>query len=138
MASQNQPSPIQFRPGPVLGVWLVEFAVAWELSENEAAKRLACLAACGLDTDNYPLLAKLAAALLPPHDDRPDFARACDHVHTTVATANRTRESLGSPPMTAPETLALVRRTVEDAVRVEQARRRRVQQRQTVKARRTQ
>ena len=137
MPNAKQPPSIQFRPGPILATLIAEFASGWKVSENEAAKRLAALAACRLDVGCHRLLVQLAGTFRPPLGDRLDFVQACHHVHTTVATANRTREGLGNPPMTEDETLALVRRTVEEAVRAQQARIRRVQQLQTVKVYRT-
>jgi hypothetical protein len=53
MAHPRQPPPVQFRPGPLLGRWLAKLASAWRTNENDVAKRLAAVAACELELDQY-------------------------------------------------------------------------------------
>jgi hypothetical protein len=111
----QQPPPIQYRPGPLLGRWLADLAAAWQVHENEAARRLAALAACRLGVDLYQLLKQLAGALAVA-GSRPDFVLACNHVRTAIDSANRARQDLGNQPLNEVEVLAFIKRTVRDAV----------------------
>jgi hypothetical protein len=115
MTELKQPPPIQYRPGPLLGRWLAEQAAAWTVHENEAARRLAALAACRLDLGLYKLLKQLADALAPV-GSRPDFVLACNHLRTALDSADRARQDLGNQPLNEVEVLAFIKRTVRDAV----------------------
>ena len=115
MTELKQPLPVQFRPGPLLGRWLADLAAAWQVHENEAARRLAALAACRLDLGLYKLLKQLADALAPV-GSRPDFVLACGHLRTAIDSANRARQALEKQPLDEVEVLAFIKRTVRDAV----------------------
>jgi hypothetical protein len=134
MTETKQPPPIQYRPGPLLGRWLAEQAVAWTVHENEAARRLAALAACRLDVGLYKLLQELAVALAPV-GSRPDFILACNHLRTAIDSANRARQDLGNQPLNAVEVLAFIKRTVRDAASRRRSRQAQAQRDQTVKVR---
>ncbi len=64
---------IQFRPGEQLGVLLAEFATEFQLSRNEAARRLVNLAIRGLPIEIYPYIAELQNLML----ESGDFGDAC-------------------------------------------------------------
>ena len=115
MTELKQPPPIQYRPGPLLGRWLADLAAAWQVHENEAARRLAALAACRLGVDLYQLLKQLAGALAVA-GSRPDFVLACNHVRTAIDSANRARQDLGNQPLNEDKVLDFIKRTVRDAV----------------------
>ena len=132
MTELKQPPPIQYRPGPLLGRWLAEQAAAWTVHENEAARRLAALAACHLGLDLYQLLKQLADALAPV-GSRPDFVLACNHLRTAIDSANRARQDLGKEPLNEVEVLAFIKGTVRDAVSRQRSRRDQEQRTQTAK-----
>ena len=132
MTELKQPPPIQYRPGPLLGRWLADLAAAWQVHENEAARRLAALAACRLGVDLYQLLKQLAGALAVA-GSRPDFVLACNHVRTAVDSANRARQALEKQPLDEVEVLAFIKRTVRDAVGRKLSRAAKAYQDQTVK-----
>jgi hypothetical protein len=87
-----------------------------------------------LDVGLFPLLKQLADALAPPWS-RTDFVWACNHLRTTIDSANRARQDLGNPPFTEGEVLAFIKRTVRDAVERQRDLQAQEQRRQTVKAR---
>ena len=132
MTETKQPPPIQYRPGPLLGRWLAEQAAAWQVHENEAARRLAALAACHLDVGLHKLLKELADALVAG-GSRPDFVLACNHLRTAIDSANRARQDLGKEPLNEVEVLAFIKRTVRDAVSRQRSRRDQEQRTQTAK-----
>ena len=134
MTEPRQPPPVQFRPGPLLGRWLADLAAAWQVHENEAARRLAALAACHLGLDLYQLLKQLAGALAPP-GSKPDFVLACNHLRTAIDSANRARQDLGKKPLNEVEVQAFIKRTVRDAVERQRDFQAQEQRRQTVQAR---
>src|SRR5947209_7411386 len=80
----QQPPPIQFRPGPLLGRRIAEFAAAWGLTQNEAAKRLAAITVYRIDLAWYPLLQRLAEAVRPPVGGVADFPAACDRIRAVL------------------------------------------------------
>ena len=136
MAQTKQPPPIQFRPGPVLGRWLADLAAAWKVSANEAARRLAALAACHFDISYHPMLIQLAGALAPVGTTA-DFVRGCDHIRTAIQSSNRTRIELGKPALGETEVLTFVKRIVSEAIRARRARMGTVEQEQTITIHRT-
>jgi hypothetical protein len=129
MTRPKQPPPVQFRPGPLLGGWLADRATAWQVNENEAAKRLTCLAACRLDADFHKLLAQLAVAMTAG-GSQPDFVLACSQIRTEIESVNRTREGLGSQPLNEAETLTLITRSVREAERRKRMRQSQAEQQQ--------
>jgi hypothetical protein len=131
MARRKQPPPIQYRPGPLLGRWLADLASGWWVSENEAARRLAALAACRLDLGLHQQLLQLAGALATPVGE-PDFAQACGHLRTALDSANRARQDLGKQPFSQAETLTFITRAIEEAVCRKQEREAEAAQQQTV------
>ena len=128
----KQPAPIQYRPGPLLGRWLAEQAAAWQVHENEAARRLAALAACHLDVGLHKLLKELADALTSGGKG-PDFVLACGHLRTAIDSANRARQDLRKAPLNEVKVLAFIKRTVRDAVGRKWSRAAKAHQDQTVK-----
>ena len=132
MTETKQPPPIQYRPGPLLGRWLAEQAAEWKVNENEAARRLAALAACRLDAGLYKLLKELADALTSGGKG-PDFVLACNHLRTALDSADRARQDLGNQPLNEVEVLAFIKGTVRDAVSRQRSRRDQEQRTQTAK-----
>lgn len=131
-AARRAAGPFQFRPCPLLGRWLADLAGAWQVNENEAARRLAALAACRLDVGLYKLLKELADALAPA-GSRADFVLACNHLRTAIDSANRARQDLGNQPLAEAEVLAFITRTVRDAVSLRRSRQAQAHRDQTVK-----
>ena len=82
--------PVQFRPGHLLADLLDERSQQWGVTRNEAAKRLAVLAACELDARHHDLVCELAEVL----PGQPDFIQACDRLLGELHTIERTRASL--------------------------------------------
>ena len=132
MTEPRQPPPVQFRPGPLLGRWLADLAAAWQVHENEAARRLAALAACHLDVGLHKLLKELADALTSGGKG-PDFVLACNHLRTAIDSANRARHDLRKEALNEVEVRAFIKRTVRDAVSRQRSRRDQEQRTQTVK-----
>lgn len=71
---------VQFRPGEQLGQQLDSFAGAFQLSRNEAARRLVHLAIRRIPIDLYPLIAELQSLMTEPCD----FADACHELVVAV------------------------------------------------------
>ena len=82
--------PVQFRPGHLLADLLDECSQRWGVTRNEAAKRLAVLAACELDARHHDHVCELAEAL----PGQPDFIQACERLLGELQTIERTRASL--------------------------------------------
>jgi hypothetical protein len=112
-------APIQFRPSEPLERWITTYAGLWNVTDNEAARRLATLGATHLTVDQYPLLATLAGTA-----SRPDFVRACEQVKIAVDAADRTREELGEKPLAHEERIRFIERTIEEAVKSTKSQRR--------------
>jgi hypothetical protein len=109
-------APIQFRPGMPLERWIHDWAMRWELNENEAAKRLTALACCRLDAQAYyALLVELADALARPGSSRHDFPAACEHVRNAIEGADRARQDFKRPPMNEQERHEFIERIVSEA-----------------------
>ena len=82
---------IQFRPGEPLGVLLAEFAAEFQLSRNEAARRLVNLAIRGLPIEIYPYIAELQDLMV----ESGDFGDACHEfvVAMNIGASGTTRVS---------------------------------------------
>jgi hypothetical protein len=119
--------PIQYRAGPLLGRWIAEYTAAWHTNDNEAARRLAALAACRLDISCYKLLVQLAEALAPL-GGKPDFIQACDHIRTAIDSGNRARMALEKQVLCEAETVVFIQQTVAAAVRARRTKRLQAQQ----------
>jgi len=109
-------APIQFRPSDSLQRWIAEYAGTWEVTENEAAKRLAAVAASRLNVEYYPLLVSLSEALSGPFESRTDFLRACNQVKIALDGANRARQEMGKKPLVYEEQAKFIQKIIEDAV----------------------
>ena len=107
-------APIQFRPSDPLKRWIAEYARSWQVTDNEAAKRLTALAASQLDIDQYPLMESLSEALCGPAASRTNFARACEQIKIAVDAANRAREEMGEEPLEHEERTRFIQKTIEE------------------------
>lgn len=93
---------IHYRPGGLLGRLLTRFADEHGISRASAARRLACLAARGLDADAYSEVEELSGYA------GCDFDSAAQLVHVAVATENSERAKAKKPPLDAAERRAAV------------------------------
>jgi len=101
-------SPIQFRPGTFFQRRLEWFAAKWRLSINEAAKRLALLAASGLSIDDLDLVTRLGEVV----GAEGDFGRCCEQIFVAVDSANQARREAGLTPLTAEGRAQLIVRLI--------------------------
>ncbi len=106
-ASPNREPAIQFRPGPDLGEWLIEFSGKHGLTVNEAGKDLMTLALIGLDGRYFPLLYRMALAMGGTNA----FVRTCLHISAAVQALLRTR---GGDALPEWERSQFIRHTVSD------------------------
>jgi hypothetical protein len=95
---------LQFRPGPAMGRRVAEFADRWGVGWNEATRRLAALAACGLTPKYSPPVERLAEYLGGVNE----FFQAADRVQIVLQSVDDTRAKLVQPPMSEAEHLAYV------------------------------
>ena len=130
--AESREAPFSFDLARSWAVGLWDCAASCRLSTNEAARRLAALAACNLDMNCYKSIVQLATAGVRPPTRHSDFVVACDHIRTILDTTNRTRQQLRAQTLTQAETLALIRRTADQAVRERATRQRTTTQKQTV------
>lgn len=100
---------VQFRPGPLLGAVLAIVAAKWKVTTNEAARRLAALAAFELDTRHYDAVRKVADTMI----GAPDFVDACQRIQVELATTNRVRNESGHSPLTEEERQERIRSFVQ-------------------------
>src|SRR5689334_19135675 len=85
---------VQFRPSDPLHNWINGYASTWNVTANEASKRLVAMAAGGFGVEQHNKLLELSRALCPSKG-RPDFVRGCEQVKVALDAANRTRVELG-------------------------------------------
>jgi hypothetical protein len=100
---------IHYRPGETFGRLLARFAEDWQVTRNEAARRLALMSAYGLPADMYDLVARATEQLGGPKG----FEQACHHLRGVLDGALMDRKQRKHPPMTADES----RDAIEEAVR---------------------
>lgn len=105
-ATQRQPPPWQFRPGPELEQLVTRFAAAHQLQPNEAVKMLVSLAITELDVRYYPLLHQMAEAM----GGASTFVRACSYVHTALDGA---RQATGRAMQSDPERCRFIIETIQ-------------------------
>jgi hypothetical protein len=84
---------IHFRPGESFGRLLSQFAQSWDVSKNEAARRLALMSAFGLGADLYPDIAAAAQQL----GGSRSFEQACQHLRGVLDGALLERKSRNLP-----------------------------------------
>ena len=127
--TRSQPAPIQFRPSEPLAEWIVQRSLEWQVTPNEAAKRLAAIAASCTDLEYfYGKLVNLAEAGKNPRGARPDFVRSCEQLKLAIDFTNRTREELGKPSLSQDERLQLIERTAEGMISGKRSQREKAQQ----------
>jgi hypothetical protein len=110
--------PVQYRPGPVLADLLDHLAGQWAVSRNEAAKRLAALAACQLDCRHADLVQTFAETL----PGEPDFVHTCERLRAELLVIERTRKSLKQASMNEVERQEQLRQLVNVYVQQRQYR----------------
>lgn len=101
---------IQFRPPEAFGRLINEFAMAWGVARNEAARRLAMLAAYRLTVDHYPAVCRLETT---PGGTQ-DFVSAVDIARAALDSTDRTRKELDSPPLGGWEGVTFLERWIDD------------------------
>ena len=92
-------TPVQFRPGHLLADLLDKFADEWQVSRNEAARRLTALAAHNLDARHHELLCEYAEKMYGAND----FTDACQRVLSELQSADTARVKVEKQPMTEDE-----------------------------------
>lgn len=102
---------IQFRPSDPLHHWINGYATTWNVTANEASKRLVALAAGGFGVDQHDKLLKLSKVLSAK--GRPDFVRGCEQVKVALDAANRTRLELGKKALSREEREMFIQTMVE-------------------------
>jgi len=90
MRTQKKGSPIQYRPGESFGRVLADLARRWRIPKNDAAKRLAILAAFTLDVRHYSHVAELAGLIGGIHS----FESAARQILVAVESEISTRSKL--------------------------------------------
>jgi hypothetical protein len=93
---------------------IVEYAGLWNLTPNEAAKRLTSLAANRLDIDQYPRLLSLSETFCSPRSSKVNFAKACHEVRNALDAANQARKDMGLEPLNGEEREQFIQRTIEE------------------------
>jgi len=101
-----------YRPGEAFGKVLSGICGEWQLSRNEAGKRLAVLAAFHFTRGDYAAIAKLADAT----GGSQDFVQACQQLRVAVDSANRARKDLKTSALDAKEQATFIERTVQSIV----------------------
>jgi hypothetical protein len=129
--SSDNNAAIQFRPGEGFGRLLDNYGLSWGVSKNEAAKRLALLAANGFDGRYYNQFDRLAGFMGGPTG----FVRACEQVRVALDTKNRALQESGQEAMAENDRAHFIRNTVNLLVmqfELEQAETRKRNQKQRV------
>lgn len=92
-------SPIQYRPGHLLADLLDKFAGDWQVSVNEASRRLAALAAHQLDARHHDLVREYAEKMYGTND----FVDACQRISIELQAADTARIKVGAQRMAEEE-----------------------------------
>lgn len=105
---RSEDNAVSFRPGPVLGALLDEFAERWDEGRAGAFKRLALLAAFELDSRHHDLVRELQRRIV----GKVEFADACRLLRDTLQAMDAGRVQVGMPRRSANEREELIVRIV--------------------------